>query len=355
MTYPLVSVVIPCYNYGRYVAQAIASALSQSWPHKEVIVVNDGSTDDSLAVIRGYADRVLVIDQANQGMNAAYQRGLKASRGDIVVFLDADDMLEPGMVEAVVQAWRPGCVKAQVDLRIIDAQARDLCRRFCHFDAAYDAARVRDSFERTGTYRWPVTVGNAYARWYLDLLFPLAVDHGLDGVLNTVAPVYGDVVTVPRVLACYRIHGANGWSNTGRDLHRLPARIADRRFEVAQMRRHARLQGVEVPGGDPLDHELPFLNYRLMALRLGLDYDGRTRDTPTRLLRLAWQALRRERLPWRLGAAHLIWFPVLATAPRAIVHGLIRWRYERARLLTALRGAIGLPQRRIGVAQREGR
>ncbi len=339
-TSPSLSVVITCFNYAQYVGGAIESAVSQSYPRKEVVVVNDGSTDESLRVIKGYADRVTIIDQVNQGSVAAYNNGFAASAGDLVIFLDADDRLLPGALAGVAEAWRPGCAKVQYDLGIIGARGEDLGRRFCNFDSHYDDRRVRTSFQRTGTYRWPVTAGNAYARWFAARLFPLHIDHGPDGTLNTVAPVYGDVVTIPRVLGQYRIHGANMWTSDGLDQTRLPYRIEHRRREVAFMRSHAARLDVAVPAGDVLDHELPFLNYRLMALKLGLDYPGRASDTVARLLRAVRRAVMTERLPPRLAMAHLAWFHLLAVAPARATPALIRLRFGRGAWLAPARRVV---------------
>ena len=165
---PLLSVVITCYNYARYVGTAIDSALAQTYPNVEVIVVDDGSTDPSADVIARYGERVRAIRQANQGSIPAYNRGFAESRGELVLFLDADDVAEPTLAQRVVDAWHDGCVKVQYDLKIIDAAGADLGRRFCHFDAGYDAAAVRRSFARSGTYLWPVTAGNVYARRFLE-------------------------------------------------------------------------------------------------------------------------------------------------------------------------------------------
>ena len=208
---PLVSIVIPCFNYAKYVAGAIEGVLAQTYQRTEVIVVNDGSTDNSLEVIRRYADRVRIIDKPNGGSISAYNRGFAAARGDIVIFLDADDLMAPEAVDEVVRAWGPGVSKAQWDLAIIDGRGEDLGRRFCWFQPEYDVAAVRASFERTGTYRWPVTAGNAYARAFADLVFPLEIDHGPDGTLKTIAPLYGEIVTIPRVLGSYRLHGKGQW------------------------------------------------------------------------------------------------------------------------------------------------
>jgi len=89
---PLVSVVIPNYNYGRYLAQAIESALHQTYQKMEILVVDDGSTDDSKAVLVRYAGRLRLVEQRNLGVSIARNRGVEESRGDLVAFLDADDL-----------------------------------------------------------------------------------------------------------------------------------------------------------------------------------------------------------------------------------------------------------------------
>jgi glycosyltransferase involved in cell wall biosynthesis len=333
---PLISVVIPCFNYARYVATAIESALGQDAEPVEVVVVNDGSKDDSLRVISRYADRVRIVDQANQGHVAACNHGFAATTGMVVVFLDADDLLEPSALSRVAEAFSPSTAKVQYDLKIIDGEGRDLGRRHCYFSPGYDAARVRAAFQAKGTYRWPVTAGNAYARWFLEELFPLTVEDAPDGILNTVAPVYGEIVTIPEALASYRLHGANRWGDIS-DVSRLPKRIRDRQYEVAFMRRHAERRGVVVPVANVLDHELAFVNYRLIALRLGLDYEGKSRDTAAALVRLGWTAVLDTRLPLRMTVAHLLWFVAVAVAPAPLVRGLHGLRANRAALGRGLR------------------
>src|SRR6478735_4019552 len=347
---PLISVIVTCYNYARYVGRAIESALEQAYDSVEVIVVNDGSQDESLAVIGRYAERVRLIDQHNQGSIAAYNAGFAASRGDIIVLLDADDWLEPEVLSRVAKVWSPGVAKVQWDLKIVDERGRDLGRRFCNFDASYDADRVRKDFQRTGTYRWPVSVGNAYSRWFAEQLFPLSKLHGPDGALNTVAPVYGAVVTIPEPLAAYRVHGQNLWSNTGGDAGRLPERIGTRMAEFSLLGRHAAERGVELPEISPIEHEVAFVNYRMLAQKLKLPYTGSSADSPRRLLRSALRLLWRERYPWRTTVSHALWFGALYLSPQPAARGLMRLRFRRgvaqgawsdakARLLGRLRGA----------------
>ena len=94
----LVSVIIPCYNQAGYLAEAIESATSQSYRRLEIIVVDDGSTDDTSRVTAHYSD-VRLISQRNSGLSAARNAGINASRGEYLVFLDADDRLLPEALE----------------------------------------------------------------------------------------------------------------------------------------------------------------------------------------------------------------------------------------------------------------
>src|ERR1043166_191328 len=101
----LASVVINNHNYGRYLRDAIESALAQTHPEVEVIVVDDGSTDDSRDVIASYGDRVQAINKANGGQASALNVGVAAAHGEVLFFLDSDDMLRPDIVRQVVAGF----------------------------------------------------------------------------------------------------------------------------------------------------------------------------------------------------------------------------------------------------------
>ena len=102
---PLVSILIPAYNAEEWVGAAIASALGQTWRQKEIIVVDDGSTDETLAVVRQFeSNEVRVVTQPNQGAAAARNRAFSLSRGDYIQWLDADDLLSPDKVAHQMQA-----------------------------------------------------------------------------------------------------------------------------------------------------------------------------------------------------------------------------------------------------------
>jgi teichuronic acid biosynthesis glycosyltransferase TuaG len=94
-----ISVIIPNYNYARYLDQAIQSVLIQSYENVELIVVNNGSTDNSLEVLKKYGDKILLINQPNLGQSGARNSGLSRSNGDLIAFLDADDFWQPNKLE----------------------------------------------------------------------------------------------------------------------------------------------------------------------------------------------------------------------------------------------------------------
>ena len=104
MSYPTVSVVIPCFNQARYVREAIESVLTQTEPPQEIIVIDDGSTDATLSLLKAFGRSIQVIAQANGGVAAARNVGIAASKGDYVALLDSDD------------AWLPDKLAAQMRL-----------------------------------------------------------------------------------------------------------------------------------------------------------------------------------------------------------------------------------------------
>jgi len=112
----LVSIIVPCYNAGPWLAATLASVQAQTWPHTEVIVVDDGSSDDSLAIARRHeGPAVRLVAQANAGAAAARNAGLRLARGDFIQFLDADDLLAPDKIARqmeVLAAAPAGCIAA---------------------------------------------------------------------------------------------------------------------------------------------------------------------------------------------------------------------------------------------------
>jgi glycosyltransferase involved in cell wall biosynthesis len=103
---PFVSILINNYNYGRFLGDAIRSALGQSYANLEAVVVDDGSTDNSVETTQAFGDVVHLIAKENGGQASAFNAGFAASRGEIICLLDSDDEFLPGKVERIVEVFR---------------------------------------------------------------------------------------------------------------------------------------------------------------------------------------------------------------------------------------------------------
>lgn len=339
-----IGVLIACYNYERYVGAAINSVFAQTRAADEVIVVDDGSTDRSAAIVEGwFGERVKLIRQANAGQTVALRNGFAQSTADVIQFLDADDRLLPGALAAIERVWRDGTSKAQFDLEVIDGDGQRLGRRFCRFPAGYDAAAAARDFERTGTYPWPVTSGNAYARSFLTQAIGEPTPVSLDGVLNTLAPLYGTIETIVEPMGEYSIHGANkSHEDQGRSFAKpqFARRIDIRRAELALLADHCIRLDRPVPLRDPLDHEIAFVNYRMIAHRIHRHRtDSRSPGRFHFWKRGVTLGLRdgggiRQRL------SHVAWFSALFVAPQRVVGLLIDARYGRAVIVKQLGKAL---------------
>lgn len=130
---PLVSVIIPNYNYERYLREAIDSALGQTYPNIEIIVVDDGSTDDSRQIIESYGREIRAVFQQNQGVSAARNSGVVQSKGEFVAFLDADDIWLPEKIESQVARFEQDRDLGLVHVWIVDVDA-DTCEIEPHLD-----------------------------------------------------------------------------------------------------------------------------------------------------------------------------------------------------------------------------
>lgn len=106
MNEPLVSIIVGNYNYDRFITKALDSALNQTYKNIEIIVVDDGSTDNSRSIISSYGDRVIPIFKENGGQPSNYNAGFAASRGQIICFLDSDDVFAPDKIAKIVQIFQ---------------------------------------------------------------------------------------------------------------------------------------------------------------------------------------------------------------------------------------------------------
>lgn len=210
---PLATVVINNYNYARFLGEAVDSALAQTYTPTEVVVVDDGSTDSSRVVLASYGNRITCILKDNGGQASAFNAGFTASNGEVVIFLDADDVLLPHAVERAVAALAElGVVKAHWPLWEIDASGRRNGR--LQPEGVLGDGNLRDKAIADGPLPGiaPPTSGNAWTRVFLTQVFPIPEQEfpiNTDGYLVTLAWIYGEVRTLAEPLSLYRVHGGN--------------------------------------------------------------------------------------------------------------------------------------------------
>lgn len=243
----IASVIISSHNYGQFVGASIDSALGQTYPHTEVIVVDDGSTDDSRDVIRGYEHRVHALFKENGGQASALNAGFVMSRGEVVFFLDSDDKLLPTAVERAVEIFRePGVAKAHWPVQVINRRG-ELTEEIKSFNLP--EGDLRDLVVRRGPhgYRWPPTSGNAWARATLERLLPIpeAEFTTCPDLFLALAPLFGLVRRIAEPQTLSRLHGQR---NSGRDSFEERVAVGARRIArcLEALERHCRALGIPI-------------------------------------------------------------------------------------------------------------
>ena len=211
---PSASIVITNYNYAAYLPACIDSALAQRYDDLQVIVVDDGSTDDSRALIENYGNRVVSVFKENGGQMSAWNYGVKHCTGDVVVFLDADDYLHPEAMSCLTAHMQaPNVVRVQGFLQIVDGQGQPTGGRIPRRSPEEGDLREQVLRAGPGSYVCTPTSGNAWSHCLIESVFPLPERNALPGAadahLGDVAPLFGKVATVPCVLGSYRIHDSS--------------------------------------------------------------------------------------------------------------------------------------------------
>ena len=206
------SIIISNYNYGRFLADAIESAIGQSWSDVEVFVIDDGSTDESLEVLARYVDRVIPIIKDNGGQASGFNLGFSRSTGDVIYFLDSDDVLEPNCVaETITWFEYPAVVKVHWPMTIVDGAGKPTGEMV---DRSPPSGFLADRVVKLGpaNHQTPPTSGNAWARWALERVMPIpeqAMRNWADSFLFALVPFHGAMTTVEIPLSRYRKHDAN--------------------------------------------------------------------------------------------------------------------------------------------------
>ena len=221
---PSISVVIPCYNAAAFLRATIESILGQTHPVLEVIVVDDGSTDDSANIAESFGPPVRVIRQPNQGESAARNRGIEAAAGEWVAFLDADDLWLPTKVELQAEAIRsaPADVVCVTGDFLLFGEGQE--ERLCSLPARYDAPHpLREMLVGFTVHIDCAVVRRAAA---LRTPFPESIFHAEDVIFFVLLRSQGRFLRIPEPLARYRRHGPQQSQEPSHMLRTATSRLA---------------------------------------------------------------------------------------------------------------------------------
>jgi glycosyltransferase involved in cell wall biosynthesis len=215
---PLVSVLITNYNCDRYLKEAIDSALDQTYSPIEIVVVDDGSTDDSHQVLASYTDKIIPIFKKNGGQASAINAGFAVSRGEIICSLDGDDVWLPTKVEEVVKAIsnHPKVAIVYHKVQNIDRVGKPLGPPW----PPYQSIRgniVSKVVQTGGWWPWPPSTALSFSRTFLDKVMNIPEAEyrvSADAYLADLAPFWGEVFGIDCVLSLFRFHESNNWSNS---------------------------------------------------------------------------------------------------------------------------------------------
>lgn len=224
MNRPLASILINNYNYARFLREAIDSALAQDYPSKEVLVVDDGSIDNSREIMSSYGDRIIPIFKENGGQASAFNAGVAASHGDVLCFLDADDFFYRGKVSRVVEAFDQQGMNAKPMMvhHLLAVKSDDDQVEARPYGKTHRSPMNLYAFAQRYRFIWyeagPTTTISVN-RNLATKIFPLP-ERGLrisgDDFIVCGASLLGDVYSITEILGGYRVHGGNLWFRSDR-------------------------------------------------------------------------------------------------------------------------------------------
>jgi glycosyltransferase involved in cell wall biosynthesis len=198
---PLVSIVTPSYNQGRFLQRTIESVLNQSYPNIEYVVIDGGSTDESVDILRSYGDRFKWVSEKDRGQTHAINKGMARVSGEILAYLNSDDVLLPGAIERVVDFFRrhPKCDMVYGDADYIDENDR-VTGRYNTAEYSYNRL-LEDCMVCQPAAFWTRRIAEKIGPFDESLDFTMDYDYWL-----RIANASGEIYFIPEKLACSRLY-----------------------------------------------------------------------------------------------------------------------------------------------------
>jgi len=211
---PLVSVLIANYNYGMYIGEAIESVLNQTYQNFEIIICDDGSTDNSLEVVEHWAKldkRVKYIAKENGGVASALNACYSLSEGQIICFLDADDIFVRNKIAVVVESFHKNLGGFLIHPVQQISEAKEFLGIYPIFSSLPNGWIANVLLDAGGVIEFPPVSGLSLRKEVAELIFPLntAFRTNADGIIQRIAPLVTEVISLQDALALRRVHSQN--------------------------------------------------------------------------------------------------------------------------------------------------
>ena len=319
-----ISVVIINYNYGEFIEKCIHSVLEQSYRPFQIVIVDDGSNDNSRSIIEKYSNVVEPIFQTQSGHVEAANSGFSRAFGEVCIFLDSDDLLYEECLASIRDNWDSNLAKIQFRLDTIDCDGFNQDMPFPNFGIALTSSEVKRQAIEFGVYPWTVSSGNAYSVAFLRNVFPIdskVIYRSPDGYLNKIAPLFGEVKSVRNVLGAYRVHGRNAWAQDGKNV-KADALVRWLNFDLVLHKafsEHAQKRGHTINANRHM-RSLQQLEHRLLVCRISPKKNPHARDNQLNLFVSGLKFLPDAPNISIFGKAiWLIWIFVMAFLPKFVV------------------------------------
>ncbi|MBW4630345.1 MAG: glycosyltransferase [Iphinoe sp. HA4291-MV1] len=340
---PLVSILIANYNYAKFIGETLDSVISQTYPHFEAIVCDDGSKDNSCEVVLSYANkdsRIKLVRQQNGGVASALNTAYKNSSGEIVCVLDADDIWMLSKLQKVVEAFQSDAKGGFVidNLINIDGDGKIMKLTPVIHELA-SGWKAPFAMENGGfAYNIPPASALSVRRKVADLIFPMneAFTRNADTLISYLAPLITVIIPVPEVLTKFRLHGSNITSSKSYVLKDFERDVRNwERTHQEQKQLLSRAYGKDVAEKlTGLENSVKYLHFRYVAMRLKQVPRSETRKTHQQLTahpHFGYSLPERWFIPW---AEHLP--DVLFAKMFNFVYGANPVKYFFKRLLGSL-------------------
>jgi glycosyltransferase involved in cell wall biosynthesis len=244
MKYYSVSVIIPTYNNGRFIKFALESLLHQNYPEElvEVIVIDDGSTDNTNEIINEYRERIIYIYQEKRGIATARNKGMSIAKGEIITFLDADDMWYKKRLEMVIGKFneRKDVGIVYHPFEVIDSNGLTMHKNFYKL---FGYKEGLSGWVTNAIFSGRIFCGGssfAFRRSLIERIYPIPEDmkRGIDYYITAMSSCYAPAEYIPDILGKYRLHSKNTTMLAGHNGYRELAVVnkdfADMRQKVIE-------------------------------------------------------------------------------------------------------------------------